>query len=113
MNWENIDERGYTTTEELALAMEVPINEADYHVNRFKGWFIPPATTRYRFYQTCDDNCRIFMSNVSGDATQNVTEIMETTTYVDYRDWHSLKHSEPHISEWVSLTEGLPYYIEA
>jgi len=110
MDWNNYE--SYPATEVLALAMEVPINEADWTMNIFKGWFIPPATTRYRFYQTCDDHCSIELSNVTEDSTQNVTEILYTNTWVEYRDWYSLVRNEPHISEWISLTEGLPYYIE-
>jgi len=38
---------------------------------------------------------------------------MYTNTWVTYRDWYSLVRDEPHISEWISLTEGLPYFIQA
>jgi hypothetical protein len=46
--------------------METPYGEGNRHENIFKGWFIPPATTRYKFYQTCDNYCRIYLSNVTG-----------------------------------------------
>ena len=47
-----------------------------YVVNEFKGWFIPPATTRYKFYQYCDDWCKVSFSNVIGDSTENVTDLV-------------------------------------
>jgi hypothetical protein len=44
---------------------ETPVNyrgndaESDRMENVFKGWFIPPATTKYRFYMSCDDHCNL------------------------------------------------------
>jgi hypothetical protein len=74
MNWNSL--QSYDAYQELALSMEVPYYEADYIINQFRGWFIPPATTRYKFYQYCDDNCRIMFSNVTGDSTENVTTLL-------------------------------------
>jgi hypothetical protein len=37
--------------------METSINSGYYYGNILQGWFIPPATTSYRFYMACDDNC--------------------------------------------------------
>jgi hypothetical protein len=49
----------HENTETLALAFESPIDEDNYIVNLYKGWFIPPATTKYRFYMSCDDHCNL------------------------------------------------------
>lgn len=50
--------------------METPKYEEDiFNINQFKGWFIPPATTRYKFYQACQEKCKISLSNVPGDST--------------------------------------------
>jgi hypothetical protein len=27
--------------------------------NMYKGWFVAPATTRYRFYVACDQACDV------------------------------------------------------
>jgi len=64
MNWDNLGIYDYYT--ELSLAVESPYRQADKIVNKFKGWFIPPKTTNYRFYQACDDWCRLYLGNVSG-----------------------------------------------
>ena len=67
--------------------MEAPHGDTDYIINQFKGWFIPPATTRYKFYQYCDDNCRIYLSNVTGDSTENVTKLIEQNGWTNYRNF--------------------------
>jgi len=86
MDWNNLDQ--YESTESLSLAMEVPVNEGNNHINQFKGWFIPPATTRYRFYQVCDDTCRIKMALDNSDPT-NITTVIETTNWADYRNYYT------------------------
>ena len=37
--------------------METSLNSGQYNGNILQGWFIPPATTSYRFYAACDDQC--------------------------------------------------------
>jgi len=85
------------------MAVEVPSNHHDYTLSIFKGWFIPPKTTNYRFYQVCDDYCRIKLGNISGQVEDPV-ELMSTTSYSDYRDWYENRHTQQIISDWVSLT---------
>jgi hypothetical protein len=46
-------------TDMLAMSFESPMNVDDHLVNLYKGWFIPPATTKYRFYMSCDDLCNL------------------------------------------------------
>jgi hypothetical protein len=43
----------------LALNFDTFRDQADYTANVFKGWFTPPVTGRYRFYQACDDHCSL------------------------------------------------------
>jgi hypothetical protein len=95
--------------------METPYAEADYIINRFKGWFIPPVTTRYRFAQACDDHCRIYLSNVPGDTTDNVTKLIEMKSHTNYRNFYDADRNWDHEqhTEWVNLTAGEPYYIES
>jgi len=50
--------QNYDYYTELALALETPYyNEYNNMASKFKGWFIPPKTTNYRFYQACDEKC--------------------------------------------------------
>jgi hypothetical protein len=86
-----------------------------YVVNEFKGWFIPPATTRYKFYQYCDDWCKVSFSNVTGDSTENVTDLVSQSGHTAYRNFYDSTRDYDHnqSSEWVSLIEGEPYYIHA
>jgi len=45
----NLD-KDETYEEMLALSFETNENRAEKAGNLFRGWFIPPATTKYRFY---------------------------------------------------------------
>lgn len=57
LDWNRFDE--YETTDSLALSLESPYQVGDKLGNMFKGWFVAPATTNYRFYVACDDYCNI------------------------------------------------------
>jgi len=48
------------------MHFESPINEADFLANLYKGWFVPPATTKYRFYTVCDDYCSLKLGLTPG-----------------------------------------------
>jgi len=70
-DWDILEDREYHTS--LVTTFELPQHNrnqgtdySDYMTNVFKGWFIPPATTKYRFYQVCDDKCILKLGNVSG-----------------------------------------------
>jgi len=79
-----------------------------------KGWFVPPATTRYRFYIACDDYCNIELGDTPNQV-ENTTEINHNFIATDFRDWweSSNRHlGYSRISEWIELEEGEPYYIE-
>ena len=36
-------------------------NSGDYFVNEYRGWFIAPETTKYRFYLGCNRICEFKM----------------------------------------------------
>jgi hypothetical protein len=56
LNWNSLET--YNISEEtLALSMENPYTEGDQLGNIYKGWFVAPATTNYKFYITCNDYC--------------------------------------------------------
>jgi len=62
------------TNETLSLQMEVPKDVGSQLANVMKGWFIPPATTRYRFYIACDDMCHLNLGSTP-NSIDDVTEI--------------------------------------
>ena len=65
LRYSNLD--SYTPyTKTLALSMEAPAYEGDRIGNIWKGWFVAPATTNYKFYIACDDYCNINLGNISG-----------------------------------------------
>ena len=80
-----------------------------------RGWFVAPATTNYRFYLACDDWCRITMGNISMNA-DNTTEVALNKDWMTHREWWETRYAANNpnrISEWISLTEGEHYYLEA
>jgi hypothetical protein len=85
--------------------------------HKFKGWFIPPKTTNYRFYQACDDHCRLYLGHVSGQV-EHSTLMMSSTLWSHYRDYWETRRTyftgeNILVSNWTELTEGEPYYFEA
>lgn len=82
-----------------------------YFGNHLKGWFIPPATTRYRFYQSCDDNCRFYMGLNTTNPT-DLTQLINAWHWSYPRDYFNT-NNDNQTSGWYNLTKGQPYYIEA
>lgn len=62
----------WTREERLALTLESVPNFGDRYAQGYYGWFIPPETTRYRFYIACDDVCE-FNINLEPGKNDNVT----------------------------------------
>jgi hypothetical protein len=50
----------------LGMHMETPRDVGDNMANVMRGWFVAPATTRYRFMTACDDYCALRMSSHPG-----------------------------------------------
>jgi hypothetical protein len=99
-----------TYTEMLNLNAEVPYTEDNYIANKLQGWFIPPATTRYRFYQACDAACRLKVGTTANDATNPTTAI--TAGWSSSRDFFKVTDGG-RSSDWITMTAGEPYYFEA
>jgi hypothetical protein len=100
--------------EALALTLETPKNVGDRLVHVFKGWFVAPATKRYRFYMTCDDDCSLKMDLTAG-STATKQELVKVIYASGFRDfWRTSDYTESNfrVSEWVDLVEGESYYIE-
>jgi len=112
LNFDTMDLEGYETSQKLSLTMQSPQNEADMSGNIYKGWFVAPATTNYRFYMTCDDYCSLSIGSTSMDSAEP-TEILRNIGSVNHRDWWETRRpNENRISEWVSLTEGEHYFLK-
>jgi hypothetical protein len=52
-----------TYKDDLAIHFESPRNLYSNIATVYRGWFIAPATTRYRFYTVCDDHCAMRMAH--------------------------------------------------
>lgn len=113
LNWWELTKNRYNFTEHLALTLGARRNEGDKIGNIFKGWFIAPATTRYRFYIACNDYCNINLGNTSGVVEEPI-KLVETRYYTDYRDFWETRNSEyQKISDWVTLNEGEHYFLDS
>jgi hypothetical protein len=79
--------------------------------SRYRGWFIPPATSNYRFYMGCDDRCTLKFNNVS-DTSSNTATIIDdlSDAWSPRRNYYRPNRNQK--SEWHSLTAGQHYYIE-
>ena len=86
-------------------------NVENYYVSHYYAWFVAPATTRYRFYSVCDDDCEVHLGTTPG-STDDLTEIMDTHVAAPKR-WAWDEDGETRVSEWYDMTEGEHYYLEA
>jgi len=71
---------------------------------------LPPVTTRYRFYVTCDDSCNLDIAEGAG-STGPLTRLKDVGSFTDYRSYFSANRGQWKISEWVNLTMGEEYYM--
>ena len=69
LGWGNIvnhdlaDHPDWIVTEEVGMHLEAPYNNGENVGNHYKGWFVPPLSGRYRFYISCDDDCKLLFKN--------------------------------------------------
>lgn len=99
-----------TTPQHLATAFSGWLNFENYYGNGFKGWYLAPETTEYRFHMQCDDLCKFELSTVPNDVTNNVTTLLSHTSWKSKDDYWRPTHSyKP--SVWVNLTKGEHYYM--
>jgi hypothetical protein len=94
--------------------MDIPYAQGDYYGSVMEGWFIPPATTTYKFYMACDDNCELFMNNETSSNDTYSPKIAENFWSTDYRDFWEVRGSHQYTrkSEWIALNASEPYYIK-
>jgi len=90
----------------LAMSFEGHETASRARASLYRGWFTPPATKRYRFYQSCDDHCDLVIGNVP-DSTTDVTKILDIDSWSEFRRVSYTSHGgQSRISEWISLEEG-------
>lgn len=94
------------------MESEIPYSlSTNYHANRLQGYFVPPVTTRYRFYMSCDDQCRLDLDIGNNGTMIEVMESRAWSSYRDYWDFQYVSHRQT-ISEWISLTAGQKYRLD-
>lgn len=93
------------------IDFEKPYGETSNMGSRYRGWFIAPATTNYRFYMSCDDRCTLKFNNVS-DTSENPATIIDDLSAAWTPRRHYYWPGKKQISDWHALTEGQAYYIE-
>jgi hypothetical protein len=54
-SFDDLTKPDWTRDESLALQLEAPSGVGDRLAHEFKGWFVAPLTTNYKFYMACDD----------------------------------------------------------
>lgn len=98
----------------------------DNYTARYSGWFIPSASDSYAFFIASDDDCDLFLSTDNNPANKRL--IAQEESWSGRRSWLSAgagsvtqKRSDawspdggttvPY-SAGISLTVGVPYYIE-
>jgi len=93
------------------MHFETPYGNGNKNGNLMRGFFVPPKTTRYRFYMACDDACRL---NIALDASQPevMTEILVNHAATGYRRYFKSHAHGTLISDWISMTEGVAHAIE-
>lgn len=97
--------------ESLALDLEAFQNVKDgYSGYIYSGYFKAPATARYRFYVSCDDECQVFFSDVAGGDLSVKKKIYQSPGYTSYRNYITLDGRR--MTDWLDLTAGELYLLE-
>lgn len=99
---------------QLSLNFESEWNFGDMIGSLYKGWFVPPTDARYRFYMTCDDDCKISIAPCP-DTISPLTTLVDKTKNTGYRDYFAASNfggGEKTMSEWIELKKGEHYFIE-
>jgi len=104
-------------TDRLAMNFEGHETVGSQTAHLYRGWFTPPASARYRFYQSCDDHCELYMGSVpDSDLERDVTKILDIDHWNEFRRMSYTSHGgedQTRISDWITLEAGQKYYVEA
>lgn len=89
--------------EHLHLNFELPNNLGTYYGSRLTSFFIPPLSTRYRFYIACDDICDLSIG-LDPSNPSNITKLLNNYWYAGrVRNFWSTSGNETRITDWISL----------
>lgn len=93
-------------TDEIT-SLETQQQWMDYYGQRIRGYIVPPTTGDYTFFIASDDNSNLWLS------TDNDPENKALIAWVSgYTDYHAYTKYSTQKSVAISLTAGVPYYIE-
>lgn len=107
------------TNNTLLLSWEVPTDYASSVTHKAEAWFVPPATTDYRFYMACDDNCWVKLAKEADTTADDKLEtIVENKSWVSHREywyqWISDYGTQTRfMSKWYTLTAGKKYFMKS
>ena len=111
INWNNFDNYDFV----WEYRSEASLGVADrngYTGNIMNGWFVPPATTRYKFFLSCGSNCIMRIGDYANQK-ENKTQHARVGSYSPYNQYKNKDRAAESTSEWISMTKDEHYYIEA
>jgi hypothetical protein len=80
----------------------------------YKSWFVPPKTTRYRFWMVCNDHCLMKFST----CPKSTSPLKTIISLLHWSPQNSFFNNEERkgtpnkkYSDWIELTEGEEYFI--
>ena len=82
-----------------------------------EGWFLAPATGNYRFYMSCDDNCRLefdatnYYSSGGSVSYTTLIDVTSSMTFRNYMEKPGAYSDTIKRSASVSMTSGRYYKI--
>jgi hypothetical protein len=86
-NYADLTKPDWTRDMSLSMNLESMPNIGDRFAHEYKGWFVPPASSRYRFYLACDDGCHLKLDSTPG-SNSSATDIAYTNRYSEFRDYY-------------------------
>ena len=81
------DTADQTTSANEDYADTVAVETTKY-MEVMEGWFLAPATGNFRFYMSCDDNCRLDFDTTNyffSGGTVSYTTLIDVTSYMTFR----------------------------
>ena len=93
-------------SEEFLTAMDGD-GHGNYYGSSLRGHVIPPETGSYRFWVSSDDASELWLS--SSDDPTGAEVIASVASWSRRYSWPGFGSQQ---SGWISLTAGVPYYIE-
>jgi len=70
VNWKNYMKDPNRYTDKLAMQFEGQERNVWFEASVYRGWFTAPATTKYRFHQSCNDHCDLDVGDTPGQSTK-------------------------------------------